>query len=304
MKCSKCDSPAVISRGRSGVQLCERHFIEDFEQKAERTLLMERTAADGDRIAVAVSGGKDSTALLYVLNRILAGGDIELFAITVDEGIEGYRDDTITAARRIANDLGVDHEIVSFRDEYGFDLDRIVEGRDAAPCTYCGVFRKSALNRAAKRLGATKVAIGHNLDDEVQSIMMNYMKGDIERLMRFRPRRIQPGLIPRIKPLREVPEKEIALYCMVNGIYTESRECPYAHLSLRADVRDMMNRLENLYPGTKHSTLKGFERFLERAGGRWTQMDLASCNICGEPCVKDVCKACELLGRLKDAAAK
>jgi uncharacterized protein (TIGR00269 family) len=301
MKCSKCDSTAVMSRRSSGIQLCERHFIEDFEQRAERTLLMEGMAADGDRIAVAVSGGKDSTALLHVLNRILAGRDIELFAITVDEGIEGYRDDTITSARRIADDLGVEHEIVSFRDEYGFDLDEIVEGKAAAPCTYCGVFRKSSLNRAAKRLGATKVAIGHNLDDEVQSIMMNYMKGDIERLMRFRPRRIQPGLIPRIKPLREMPEKEIALYCMVNGIYTESRECPYAHLSLRADVRDMINRLENLYPGTKDSTLKGFEGFLKRAGGRWTQMDLASCAICGEPCVKDVCKTCELLRRLKDA---
>jgi uncharacterized protein (TIGR00269 family) len=303
MKCSRCDSPAVMSRRHSGIQLCERHLIEDFERKAERTILWERMAADGDRVAVAVSGGKDSTALLHVLNRILEGRDIELLAITVDEGIEGYRDDTIMSARRITKDLGIEHEIVSFSDEYGFDLDQIVEGNDAAPCTYCGVFRKSALNRAAKRLGATKVAVGHNLDDEVQSIMMNYMKGDIERLMRFRPRRIQQGLIPRIKPLREIPEKEIALYCMVNGIFTESRECPYAHLSLRADVRDMMNRLENLYPGIKHSSLKGFERFLERAGSQWTQMDLASCTVCGEPCVKDVCKTCELLGKLKGAKA-
>jgi uncharacterized protein (TIGR00269 family) len=292
-----------MSRRHSGIQLCERHLIEDFERKAERTILWERMAADGDRVAVAVSGGKDSTALLHVLNRILEGRDIELLAITVDEGIEGYRDDTIMSARRITKDLGIEHEIVSFSDEYGFDLDQIVEGNDAAPCTYCGVFRKSALNRAAKRLGATKVAVGHNLDDEVQSIMMNYMKGDIERLMRFRPRRIQQGLIPRIKPLREIPEKEIALYCMVNGIFTESRECPYAHLSLRADVRDMMNRLENLYPGIKHSSLKGFERFLERAGSQWTQMDLASCTVCGEPCVKDVCKTCELLGKLKGAKA-
>jgi uncharacterized protein (TIGR00269 family) len=288
-----------MTRRRSGTELCERHFIEDFEASAKRTLLGEGMAADGDRIAVAVSGGKDSTALLFVLDRILRGRDIELFAITVDEGIEGYRGDTITSAKRISNDLGIEHEIVSFRDEYGFDLDEIVEGKAAAPCTYCGVFRKSALNRAAKRLGATKIAIGHNLDDEVQSIMMNYMKGDIERLMRFRPRRVQPGLIPRIKPLREMPEKEIALFCMVNGIYADSRECPYSYLSLRADVRDIMNRLENLYPGTKHSALKGFERFLERADCKWTQMDLASCAICGEPCVKEICKACELLGGLK-----
>ncbi len=301
MKCSKCDENAIVSQRYSGMHLCQRHFVEDFEGRVQETLSRNAMINENDRIAVAVSGGKDSTALLHVLSRILEGKGTQIFAITVDEGIKGYRDDTIRSARKIAEDLGVRQEIVSFRDEFGFDLDEIVEGKDVAPCTFCGVFRKNALNRTAKRLGVTKVATGHNLDDEAQSVVMNYMKGDIERLMRFRPRRVQPGLIPRIKPFREIPERETALYCMVNGIYAESRECPYAKLSLRSDVRDMMNRLENLHPGTKRSALKGFERMLELAGGTWTQADLASCRVCGEPCVKEVCKACELLGELKSA---
>jgi uncharacterized protein (TIGR00269 family) len=129
--------------------------------------------------------------------------------------------------------------------------------------------------------------------------MMNYLKGDMERLMRFRPRRAQPGLVPRIKPLREMPEKEIALYCMVNGVFTESRECPYAQLSLRADVRDLMNRLESLFPGTRQTTMQGFEKIAEMAGGNWAPMELGKCQRCREPCVKDLCKACELLGRLQ-----
>ena len=141
----------------------------------------------------------------------------------------------------------------------------MVQGKDTAPCTFCGVFRKNALNKMAKRLGACKVATGHNLDDEAQSVMMNYLKGDIQRLMRLRPRREQPGLVPRIKPLRDIPEKEIALYCMVNGVFADARECPYAKLSLRADVRDMMNSLENLFPGTKQSTMQGFEKLAEMA---------------------------------------
>ena len=167
------------------------------------------------------------------------------------------------------------------------------------PCTICGVFRKNALNRAAKRLGANKLATGHNLDDEVQSIMMNYLKGDIERLMRLRPMRTQPGLIPRIKPLREIPEKEVALYGMVKGFYEPSRECPYATLSWRSDVRDMMNIFENHFPGTKLSTLKGYEKVIELAEGRWVQTKLSSCKICGEPCVRDLCKSCEMLVKLK-----
>ena len=232
---------------------------------------------DGERIAVAVSGGKDSTALLFSLHKILAGRDVEMVAVTVDEGIAGYRDDTIKAARAIAEQLGIEHEIVSFREEYGYDLDEMVVGKNVAPCTYCGVFRKNALNRVAKKLGATRVATGHNLDDEAQTVMMNYLKGDMERLMRFRPRRPQPGLVPRIKPLRCIPEKEIALYCMVNGVFTESRECPYAKLSLRSDVRDMMNRLESLFPGTRQTTMQGFEKIAEKAGGNWTPMELGKC---------------------------
>ena len=129
--------------------------------------------------------------------------------------------------------------------------------------------------------------------------MMNYLKGDMERLMRFRPDASQPGLVPRIKPLRDIPEKEIALYCMVNGVFTESRECPYAQLSLRSDVRDMMNRLESLFPGTRQSTMQGFEKIAENGWRKLGSDGAGQCHECGEPCVGEMCKACELLGLLR-----
>lgn len=298
MKCSSCDRQAIITRKQAGVSLCSKHFIDYFERTVYETIASTRMIKEHDRIAVAVSGGKDSTALLFSLHKILTGRDVKMVAITVDEGIRGYRDDTIRAARDIAGKLNVEHHIVSFREEYGCSLDQMVVGKNVAPCTFCGVFRKHALNRAAKRLGADEVATGHNLDDEAQTVMMNYLKGDYERLMRFRPSRIQKGLVPRIKPLRAMPEKEIALYCMVNGVFAESRECPYADLSLRADVRDMMNALESQFPGTKQSTVLGFEEIAKRERGMWTQMDLEECRVCGEPCVNGRCKACELLEQL------
>ncbi len=299
MICSICGERAIVSQRYSGLHLCQDHFIEDFERRVAKTVQKNEMVEDGERIAVAVSGGKDSTALLFCLSRILAKRDVELVAVTVDEGIAGYRDDTIKAARAIAEKLSVEQHIFSFQEEYGYDLDEMVPGKKVAPCTYCGVFRKNALNRAAKRLGLEKVATGHNLDDEAQTIMMNYLKGDFERLMRFRPWRAQKGLVPRIKPLREMPEKEIALYCMVNEVFTESRECPYAQLSLRADVRDMMNCLESRFPGTKQSTVQGFEKIATRAQADYAQMELAACRECGEPCVKELCKACELLRHLR-----
>ena len=299
MKCNICGSPAIISLKRYGNRLCQDHFISYFEAKVEETVLSGGMIAEKERIAVAVSGGKDSTALLFCLHHILSGQEVELVAVTVDEGIAGYRDDTIQAAKAIARQLGVEQHMVSFREEYGQSLDRMVVGRHVAPCTYCGVFRKHALNRAARTLGADKIATGHNLDDEAQTVMMNYLKGDLERLMRLRPQRVQKGLVPRIKPLRMMPEKEIALYCMVNGIFFQSRECPYANLSLRAEVRDMMNTLESQSPGTKLSTVKGFERIAEVEHASWPQIDLAACNQCGEPCVEGRCKACQLLQEIK-----
>ena len=299
MKCTICVSPAVISLKRNGNYLCQDHFISYFEAKVEETVLSGGMIAENEKIAVAVSGGKDSTALLFCLHRILSEREVELVALTIDEGIAGYRDDTIQAAKAIARQLGVKQHMVSFQEEYGSSLDRIVLGKRVAPCTYCGVFRKHALNRAARNLGADKIATGHNLDDEAQTVMMNYLKGDLERLMRLRPRRTQKGLVPRIKPLRMMPEKEIALYCMVNGIFFQSRECPYAGLSLRAEVRDMMNALESQFPGTKLSTVQGFESLAQRMQGDWAQMDLAACQKCGEPCVGESCKACQLLEEIK-----
>ena len=294
MKCTICDNPAVISRREDGIRLCQQHFIQFFESKVERTIISGSMISEKEKIAVALSGGKDSTALLFCLHRILSGRDVEMMAVTVDEGIAGYRDDTILAARAIAERLGVKQQVVSFREEYGQSLDEMVVGRHVAPCTYCGVFRKHALNRAAKSIGADKIATGHNLDDEAQTVMMNYLKGDMERLMRLRPRRAQKGLVPRIKPLRAVPEKEIALYCMLNDVFFLSRECPYANLSLRSEVRDMMNVLESGFPGTKLSTVRGLERMEEEEQESWPQMELSACRQCGEPCVGERCKACEL----------
>lgn len=302
MKCSRCDDNAILSQRYSGIHLCQRHFTESFEQKVEEAMQKGHMVENGDLIAVALSGGKDSTALLYILNKILSlRDDVNLVAITIDEGIKGYREDTIRSARKITSDLGIKHVVVSFKDKLGLDLDEIVVGRKEAPCTFCGVFRKTLLNRTAKELGATKVATGHDLDDEAQSIAMNYLKADIERLARFAPRRVQKGLVPRIKPIKDIPEREVALYCMVQGFYVKMAECPYASLSFRSDVRDMLNGLEKNFPGTKHSLLRGFDAIADPLASRYPQIDLKECRICGEPSTKDLCKACELLERLKPA---
>lgn len=297
MKCSFCSSQSVYSQKYNGRNLCKDHFVDAFEQLVRDSIFNHHLVHEQDRIAVALSGGKDSISLLYVLHKLLANKGIELIAITVDEGIKGYREETMRCACRICNMLEIDQEIVSFKEEFGFDLDQAIQV-GIKPCSICGVFRKKILNTAAKRTGVTKVATGHNLDDEVQSIVMNYLKGDLQRLIRFRPKRHRLGFVPRIKPLQGIPEKEVAVYAMMMDIFEESVECPYASQSFRSDIKAIMNRLEDQVPGTKHNTLYGYERLLEIAAQNCAQVNLSSCKICGEPCAGDICRACEISAKI------
>jgi uncharacterized protein (TIGR00269 family) len=165
------------------------------------------------------------------------------------------------------------------------------------PCSYCGVLRRKALNIGARKLGATKLATAHNLDDEVQTLLINIFHGDLFRLARSGP--ISPnsmGKFPiRVKPLYEVPEAEVALYAYLRGFRFQSKPCPYAGTSLRNEVRSMVNRLEFAHPGIKFTILKTFEKMKPWSHLAVKNLELRECESCGEPSVGRLCKACEML---------
>ncbi len=295
MKCQRCSKTAVIYQKYSNAHLCKPHFIGDVERKIKRDIRKFKMVERGDRIAVALSGGKDSIALLYVLHKIFKNRpDIELLAITIDEGIEGYREHTIPHAVELTNKLGIPHTIRSFGEEFGITLDDLTRKKEHASCTLCGVLRKNLLNKAARESGATRLALGHNLDDEAQTILMNYMRGDVDRMKRMLGIK-QQGMVLRIKPLRSIPEKEVALYGFLNNLPVSTDECPYAGEALRNEIREMINNYEVKHPGTKYSLLGGFEAISQALRSPETQV--VRCEKCGEPGSYAVCKTCRLLGR-------
>ncbi len=296
MRCSRCNKTAVIYQPYSGLHLCEAHFCEHIERKVKKELRRQMVLKPGDRLVVALSGGKDSSALLYMLNKFFSvRTDLELVALAVDEGIRDYRHETLRNARAITSELDIELHIYSFYAEFGFTMDDIVSrGYEQAPCTFCGVLRRRVIERKARELGATKVITAHNLDDVVQTIMINYIRGDIERLRRLRPGHIAE-FVPRIKPLRSIPEKEIAIYAHLAGIPLITAGCPYARLSLRFTVKRMLNEFEMRHPGTKYSVLRGYERLMELLPAVTEQKRLAVCERCGEPSASRICKVCEIL---------
>lgn len=313
VKCSLCDKQAVIHLGYSNTNLCEKHLVYSIERRVKRTI-REYGMLDGAKhVGVAVSGGKDSQVLLYLLHKITKPTKIKLTAILVDEGIAGYRDKIIPEAKRLTEELNVPLEIVTFKDLSGYSLDEIMsidkEEREDSSCTYCGVFRRYALNQAAKRLGVDRLALGHNLDDMVQSYMMNIIRNE-GLLFRFKP--IGGALederfVMRIRPLFKIPEKEIAVYSIIKGFKSVFVECPYVQEGLRPMVRDFINSLESRYPGTKFKILQNYLETGEVISSNFIEKEekkINACQICGEPTSGSICKTCTLIGKLNSNKRK
>jgi uncharacterized protein (TIGR00269 family) len=231
----------------------------------------------------------------------------KLVAISVDEGIEGYRDEALEIAAENCKELGVEHFVVSFKDLYGFTFDQMVKrlrnkGDDMlTACAYCGVLRRKALNLAARKVEADRLATAHTLDDETQTILLNIFHGDVLRIAKEKPvtDEVHPKLVRRIKPFCEIPEKETALYAYVRGIKFQSRPCPYASEALRNDARAMLNRLEEKHPGIKFTIFKSIEKIRPALEEVAKEEGLHECRECGEPTTDEVCRTCQMRKQLE-----
>lgn len=301
IRCDKCSSCAINFQKYSGMHLCKAHFDQDLERKVRETLRETKIFGQKARIALALSGGKDSSVLLYVLKKLFARRkDIEIVALLVDEGIRGYRSETLAVAKKLAERLEVPYIIRNFKDEFGVTTDWASSNRlSQAPCTFCGVMRKTLLNRAAREIGADALATGHNLDDEAQTVMLNILRGDIQRLFRLRPRRKQEAMVQRIKPLRRVPEREIAIYAMTHDLFSfDLGSCPYIDYAMRLEVKTMLNDFEAKHPGTKYSLLRSLHHIIELQPE--SDFKTAPCQRCGEPCSGEFCQGCKILEQLAE----
>jgi uncharacterized protein (TIGR00269 family) len=248
-----------------------------------------------DSIAIALSGGKDSVLTLHALANYQKSMEFDfgLVAISVDEGIQGYRQHGITSA--IANAKKLDIELIqkSFKEELKFTLDDSYSHFKSA-CILCGVFRRNILNKTAYSIGADKIATGHNLDDEIQSFLMSFARADTLKFSKFGPKldQIHPKLIPRIKPLWNTTEKDVGTWAIMNNINIHLDECPYSNLSLRAKTKNFLNNIESKYPGSKLAIMESFKKSFNI---KPQVANLNECEKCREPTSANVCKACEIL---------
>lgn len=303
MQCTKCGNPKVIiKKEQSGQMLCKDCFIDSIEKKVIKTVKKEKLLDKGDKVLVALSGGKDSVTVLEILNSFRKRNIIDICAVTVDEGIDNYRQDGVDIAIRHAERLGIEHKVVSLKDTYGITLDEIMQKKNhKGSCTYCGVFRRTIINKAAREMGATKIATGHNLDDEVQAILMNYLEGNTNNLGKLGAKTESKAeeFTVKIKPLREIPEREIGLYVVAKELEVHFDSCPYAMQSFRGEVSQAINDLAENHPTIKYSTLRGYDKIKPLFKGEFKpNYSQGRCKRCGEPSSNELCKACSFLEEL------
>ena len=298
---------AFFFRPYSGERLCRKCFVRSVENKVKATISKYNMLKYNDRVAVAVSGGKDSLSLLHVLAKIEGNfPKASLVALSVDEGIKEYRDKALDMAAEKCEELGIKHHTVSFKQLYGCTQDEIVARRkkierdELTPCAYCGVLRRKALNIAAREMKANKIATAHTLDDEVQTILLNILHGDPSRIAKEKPLTddVHPKLVQRIKPLCEIPERETTLYAYIKKIRFQDMPCPYASEAMRNDIRLFLNRMEHKHAGTKFTVFKSIEKVRPAIEKIVRKEELNECNNCGEPTTERICKACQMLQQL------
>lgn len=280
MKCNQCNKQAIISNPAR----CKHHFIQGFEQTAHQTIKQFNLIKKGEKICVAASGGKDSLAVLDILSQ-----QYDVDALCVDEGIPGYREQTIQDLKDFCKQRNINLKIVDFKDLGSKPLSEL---NPKHPCSVCGVLRRKALLTYSK--GYDVIATGHNLDDECQSILMNLLRNQRQLLKRLGPRTpARENIAARIKPFYFIPEREIRAYCLVKNITTNFSECPNVVKSFRWRVGEELNELEHKRPGTKKNIAQHFIK-TQYQHQQETSTN-KKCQRCNEPASNKLCRACQII---------
>ena len=255
MICDSCKvREAKVYQPHSGRRLCAECFKLDIKDRV-RTESIRLGLHKSSKILLAVSGGKDSFVLVDTLSSFIEPS--RLVALTVVEGIRGYnRADQAQKLSNYMRERGVELLINSFKERTGFSLDEMMgaskaKGLNYSACTFCGGFRRKLINEVAREVKAELVVTGHNLDDEVQTLIINVIRGDLTRLVRLGeiPLRVSDKFVTRVKPLRRIYEWETTTYAYLSGYEFQEAECPYISNSptLRSKVRELLYELSLIH---------------------------------------------------------
>lgn len=300
MNCDRCENPVAYSRKYSGENLCSGCFSQSIVEKTTKSISKYNMIKPGDSIGVAVSGGKDSLSLLHVLNKISLSRNFKLKAITVDEGIPGYRDEALQIVEEFCNKIDIEHRVYSYSTLFGTTLEQTLELRGnerVSSCSICGILRRRAIDFGASDLGVDVIATGHNLDDMLQTFFINLISGDTKKIGWMDPD-TSTNQIRKIKPFCDIYENEIVFYAFTNNIPFQSQECPHMDEGIRSEIRNFLNSLEKGHGGIKNNMYKSVHKISSILKDD-NKKEWRYCATCGSQCTGEVCSVCNTLVNLR-----
>ncbi|KFM20487.1 hypoxanthine phosphoribosyltransferase protein [Marine Group I thaumarchaeote SCGC AAA799-D07] len=301
MKCDKCENTAVYSRKYSGENLCSECFSNSILRKAAKTISKYKMIKNNELVCVAVSGGKDSLVLLDILNKMSKTHSFRIFVVTIDEGIPGYRDEALKIVEKFCAQLKIEHKTFSYKKLFDLTLEESLELRGdhkLSSCSICGTFRRRALDHAAKVINADVIATGHNLDDTLQTFLINILSGDAKKIGWMNPD-TSSKKARKIKPLSEIYESEIVFYAFTNNLPFQTEPCPHMNEGIRTEIREFLNSLELNHDGIKNNMYRTVLK-ISQITNKTSDKEKRLCLVCGNQCTGRICSVCNMLTNLKD----
>lgn len=304
MKCRVCREPAVIDIRRHNANFCVEHFLRLCRDQTAKAIEEFSMLSPGDKVLVAVSGGKDCLALWDLLVEL----GYEAHGLYIGLGIGGYSDRSGAMVRDFAQARGLELTQIDLRADYDTDVPTAAKATRRVPCSACGLSKRHLFDRAALDGGYDAVATGHNLDDEAAVLFGNTLRWQTEYLARQMPvLEARAGFPRKVKPLVRLGEREMAAYCVLRGIDYIVEECPMAVGNKHLGYKEALNEIEARSPGSKHDFYFGYlarasHRFADAAPGVSSgtpgDTDSASvgrCERCGSPSTSNTCAFCRLI---------
>ena len=267
----------------------------DVEKQVADAIGKYKLMKKSDKVVVALSGGKDSTSVLYILKKL----GYNVHGLMIDLYLGNWSEVHKENMTRFCEEQDVPLTVVDLKKEIGqgicFVKAVLAKKKGLTGCTVCGIIKKWILNRWARKLEADVIVTGHNLDDEAQNVLMNYLKGNIGLGMGMGPatrngENVGNGFVQRVKPLFFVAEDEIRKYAKKMKFEILYDKCPCSFETYRADTRDWTDSLSD---AEKLKTVKGFMEKVK--GAKIDEREVGKCEKCGEVSRGKICKFCEIV---------
>ncbi len=302
--CKLCKKEkALIEIPSQKIKVCKNCYNNFFENRIKKTIEKYKMILPQDRIGIFLSGGKDSSTLLFVLKKLYP--DINLQAIFLNLGIKYYSEKVEILVKTFCENLKVPLFIYNLPEREGYRIDDFIFTYfKNKVCSACGAIKRYLFSKIAKELGLTVIATGHHLDDIVSTMLSLFFQGDFLGIAKLKPvlLPLSPNQVKKSKPLYTTPEKEIFYYAVLNEIPIENFICPHADKSPPKTIKKFLTELEEKNRQIKYQLLSVFtKKLIPLIKSNYKEETFNLCIKCGEITTAGdkICSRCKRIELLK-----